>query len=96
MVRVIADVRLHAMRRALLSLLVAVLVVGATTVGFLVLEPAIGPSFAFWPGFIAQDLLASLGISTTNRILPAATVLFWWVAIWLGWSALLRGRQSAA
>lgn len=88
------DVRLHAVRRALLSLLTAALIVGATTVAFLALEPTIGPSFAFWPGFIAQDFLTSLGLSTTNRILPWATLLFWWVVIWLAWSALFRGRPN--
>jgi hypothetical protein len=84
------------MRRALLSLLVAALIVGATTAAYLTLEPTVGPSFAFWPGFIAQDLLANLGVSTTNHILPWATLLFWWAATWLGWSALFRGRPSAA
>ena len=84
------------MRRALIALVAAALIVVATTAAFVFFEAALGPGFAFWPGFIAQSALEQVGILTTNRILPWATLLFWWLAIWLALSLVSRRRTSAA
>jgi hypothetical protein len=43
-----------------------------------------------------QSALDQVGILTTNRILPWATLLFWWLAIWLALSLVPRRRASAA
>lgn len=84
------------MRRALIALAGAVLVLGITTGIFLALEPAVGPMFAFWPGFLAQSALESAGVPITNRALPWASLLFWWVVLWAAWSLALLRRPSAA
>ncbi len=84
------------MRRALISLVAAALIVGATTVAFLALEPTLGPGFAFWPGLVAQSVLERIGIATSNRMLPLATLVFWWFGIWLALSLVSRRRPSAA
>jgi hypothetical protein len=80
------------MRRALIALVAAAVIVGATTVAFIFFEVALGPAFAFWPGFIVQRALEQVGILTTNRILPWTTLLFWWLAIWLALSLVSRRR----
>jgi hypothetical protein len=49
------------MRRALIALVAAVLIVGATAVVFLSFEPSLGPRSAFWPGFLAQSALERIG-----------------------------------
>jgi hypothetical protein len=82
------------MRRALIALVAAALILGATTVALLAL--ALGPGFAFWPGFLAQSVLERIGILTTNRMLPWATLLFWWLAIWLALPLVSRRKPSAA
>ena len=71
------------MRRALIALALAVLIVGASVLCFLAFEPALGPAFAFWPGFAAQRFLEALSVSATNRILFLPTLLFWWLVVWL-------------
>ena len=78
------------MRRLIIALGVAIIILGATTTSFLLLEPTLGPNFAFWPGAAAQWLLEQFGVSTTNRIHPWATLLFWWAAAWVVLSAISR------
>ena len=86
------------MRRALISLGVALAIVAATTLVFLALEPGIGPAFPFRPGLVVQWLLERAGMDTTNRILPWASVMFWWFAIWVVLGVKrreLKGDQAA-
>jgi hypothetical protein len=85
------------MRRALISLGIALAIVSVATLIFLALEPAVGPAFPFWPGLAIQWLLDHAGIGTTNRILPWASVMFWWFAIWvaLGMKRRWKGEQAA-
>lgn len=83
------------MRRVLIALGVAVIILGATTACFLLLEPTLGPRFAFWPGGAVQWLLEQFGVFTTNRIHLWVTLLFWWLAAWLVLGAISRSKHAA-
>jgi hypothetical protein len=91
-----ADVRPHAMRHALIALAAATLILGAMSGIFLIFEPAVSPGVAFWPGSFVQAALERVGVLTTNRILPWATLLFWWLVIWFALSLAPRRRPRAA
>jgi hypothetical protein len=80
----------------ILAFLLAVITLVISIVCFLVLEPTIGPKFAFWPGFILQWFLEKFGLPTTNRILPWASLGFWWASIWLALVFFKRSRGHAA
>jgi hypothetical protein len=71
------------MRLVVYAFLLAVLALAVFILCFLVFEPTLGPMFAFWPGFLVQWLLEKFGLLTSNRILPWATLFFWWGSIWL-------------
>jgi hypothetical protein len=90
------------MRRVLIALALAALILGASVLCFLAFEPALGPAFAFWPGFAFQWLVEQLGIPTTNRIVLWPTLFFWWSVVWValrfGWprSPLLSNHAPHA
>jgi hypothetical protein len=82
------------MRRVLVALGLAVLVLGATIACFLAFEPALGPAFANWPGLGVQWLMEQLGVRMTNRLLPWASLGFWWLAFWVVLSTISRRTPS--
>ena len=82
------------MRRAGIALAIAAAITGATTLAYLWLEPMLGPTFAFWPGFGAQWILEHLGIGTTNRVLLWVTVLFWWLVAWAALTGVARVQPN--
>jgi hypothetical protein len=90
------------MRRVLIALALAALILGASVLCFVAFEQTLGlsPLFAFWPGFAFQWILELFGISTTNRVVLWPTLLFWWLAVWLvlrfGWPRSPVLSNSAA